>query len=117
MLSLAEFWRQPLFLSPPCRIPGHVQHGQGFAALPSLPMSDCPSSPVLPLVLRRGSQVGVSPAAPKQAELDSTAGLAPLWVIDPGLPQLCRGRSPSYFRQSEFAMPGAAQEPPAAFLG
>lgn len=59
----------------------------------------------------------MSPAAPKQAERGSTAGLAPFQVTDPGLTQLCRGTIPSYFRQLEFAMPGAAQEPLAAFLG
>lgn len=61
--------------------------------------------------------MGVNPTAPEQAELGSAAGLALLWVTDPGMPQLCCGRSPSYFRQPEFAMPGAAQEPLAAFLG
>lgn len=44
-LSPAEFWRQSLFPSPPCRIPSHIQHRQGFAALPScvqLPLSPVP---------------------------------------------------------------------------
>lgn len=71
MLSPAEFWRQSLFLSPPCRIPSHIQDRQGFSALPScvqLPLDPCP----------------VSPAAPEQ-ELGNTTGLAPLQVMGLGL--------------------------------
>lgn len=57
----------------------------------------------------------MSPTAPEQAELGSTTGLALLQVM--GLELLCYGTSPNYFRQPEAAVPGAAQEPPAAFLG
>lgn len=61
--------------------------------------------------------MGVSPTAPEQAEPGSAAGLVLLRVTDLGLLQLCHGTSPSYFRQPKFAESGAAQEPPATFLG
>lgn len=99
MLSPAEFWRQSLFLSPPCRIPSHIQHRQGFAALPScvqLPLEPCPGV----------FWVGRAPQPLTRQTKHHWPGPAP-----GDRSGLCYGTSPNYFSQPEAAVPAELRSP------
>lgn len=100
-----SFGDNPFFSSVPAGFPTTSNLGRDL--LPYLHMPDCCLSPVLP--------GGVSPTTYKQAELGSAISLTSL--IDSGLPQLYCVTSLNYYRQTEFSMPEAAQEPSVIFLG